>query len=135
MARVPLRPAGADLPLTVATSTDGPTELGLLHDSLFDGERLLGLYRGYEPGVAVLAVTNRRLMMVETTSQAEYRALTSVPFGRVSSVSYLADRDESVAAATTVAVRVHTTFYHLDCATEEEAHEAHDLIAWHLVGV
>jgi hypothetical protein len=92
-----------------------------------------GIYRGCEAGVRLLAVTNRRLMMVETTSCDDRRALTSVPFGRVTSVCYLAGADETLAGSTTVGVKVLYTLYELGCKAEEQARELHDLIAWHLV--
>jgi hypothetical protein len=135
VARVPITPATADLACAVSLepASDTRTDLGVVHDSLFDGEQMLGVYRGCEEGVRLLAVTNRRVMMVETTSCAGRRALTSVPFPRITSVSYLASPDEPVAESTTVAVRVVSTWYQLGCATEVEARELHDLIAWHLV--
>lgn len=135
MAHVPMSPVATDLACAVAgpPASDTRTDLGVVHDSLFDGEQLLGVYRGCEDGVRLMAVTNRRLMLVETTSCPDRRALTSVPFGRVTSVSYLSSTDGPVAESTTVGVRVVSTLYQLSCATEEEAQELHDLIAWHLV--
>lgn len=114
---------------------DDRTDLTVIYDSLFDGEALDGVYRGCEDGVRLLAVTNRRLMMVENTSCDDRRALTSVPYGRVTSVSYLASGDECVAHSTTVGIKVLSTLYELGCRAEEEARELHDLVAWHLVCV
>lgn len=134
MAHIPMSPA-VDLscPGAQAPVTDARTDLTVIYDSLFDGEALDGVYRGCEDGVRLLAVTNRRLMMVETTSCDDRRALTSVPYGRVTSVCYLAGSDECVAGSTTVGVKVLLTLYELGCRAEEEARELHDLIAWHLV--
>jgi len=116
-----------------APASEDRTDLAVIHDSLFDGEALDGVYRGCEAGVRLIAVTNRRLMMVETTSCDDRRALTSVPYGRVTSVCYLAGSDECVAGSTTVGVKVLLTLYELGCRAEEEARELHDLIAWHVV--
>jgi hypothetical protein len=118
-----------------APAAESRTDLAVIHDSLFDGEALDGVYRGCEAGVRLLAVTNRRLMMVETTSCDDRRALTSVPYGRVTSVCYLASSDECVAGSTTVGIKVLLTLYELGCKEEEQARELHDLIAWHLVCV
>jgi hypothetical protein len=134
VARVPMSPA---MDLTCAgvqtPATDDRTDLGVIYDSLFDGEALDGIYRGCETGVRLLAVTNRRLLMVETTSCDDRRALTSVPYARVTSVSYLATAGESVASSTTVGIRVLYTLYELGCKAEDQARELHDLITWHLV--
>ncbi|HEY0575974.1 MAG TPA: hypothetical protein VGD73_17875 [Pseudonocardia sp.] len=105
----------------------------MIYDSLFDGEQLDGLYRGCDKGVRLVAVTNRRLMMVETTSCEDRLALTSVPFDRVISVCYLASVEDSVASSTTVGILVQDLMYQLGCRGEEQARELHDLIAWQLV--
>jgi len=116
-----------------ACTSSIPRRLAVIHESLFDGEQLDGLYRGCQKGVRLVAVTNRRLMMVETTSCEDRLALTSVPFDRVTSVSYLASTDKSVAYSTTVGILVQEVMYELGCRGEEQARELHDLIAWQLV--
>lgn len=137
MAQVPMIPTASAISSPVACTPlqDDRPELGLIYASLFDSEQLDGVYRGSETGVRLLAVTNRRLMMVESTSQGERLALTSVPFARVTSVCYLStSAAKSVAAPTTVGIRVlATTHYELHCRTEDQARELHDLISWHLV--
>ena len=136
MAHIPMSPAmDVSCASVQAPAAESRTDLAVIHDSLFDGEALDGVYRGCEAGVRLLAVTNRRLMMVETTSCDDRRALTSVPYGRVTSVCYLASSDECVAGSTTVGIKVLLTLYELGCKEEEQARELHDLIAWHLVCV
>jgi hypothetical protein len=134
VAHIPMSPAmDISCGSVQAPATLDRTDLAVIHDSLFDGEALDGVYRGCEDGVRLLAVTNRRLMMVETTSCDDRRALTSVPYGRVTSVCYLQNSDACVAGSTTVGIKVMLTLYELGCKAEEQARELHDLIAWHLV--
>jgi hypothetical protein len=135
VARVPMSPSASDItcPVPQTPLVDDRTDLAVIYDSLFDGEQLDGLYRGCDKGVRLVAVTNRRLMMVETTSCEDRLALTSVPFDRVVSVCYLASVDESVASSTTVGILVQDLMYQLGCRGEEQARELHDLIAWQLV--
>ena len=135
MARVPMSPSASDIacPAVQTPLVDDRTDLAVIYRSLFDGEQLDGLYRGCDQGVRLVAVTNRRLMMVETTSCEDRLALTSVPFSRVISVCYLASTDDSVAFSTTVGILVQEMMYELGCRGEEQARELHDLIAWQLV--
>ena len=135
MARVPMSPSASDIACPAAQTplVDDRTDLAVIYSSLFDGEQLDGLYRGCDQGVRLVAVTNRRLMMVETTSCEDRLALTSVPFSRVISVCYLASTDDSVASSTTVGILVQEMMYELGCRGAEQARELHDLIAWQLV--
>jgi hypothetical protein len=135
VARVPMSPSASDIlcPVPQTPLVDDRTDLAMIYDSLFDGEQLDGLYRGCDKGVRLVAVTNRRLMMVETTSCEDRLAMTSVPFSRVISVSYLVSTDKSVAYSTTVGILVQEVMYELGCRGEEQAREVHDLIAWQLV--
>jgi hypothetical protein len=112
---------------------DVPSDIAVIRDNAFDSERIDGIYRGSETGIRLLAVTSRRLMMVESTSWEGQIALTSVPFARVTSVGLLASADGSLATSTVVGIRVQSAHYELNCDNAEVAREAHDLIAWTLV--
>jgi hypothetical protein len=91
------------------------------------------VYQGCQDGVRLLAVTNRRLMIVEATSWEGRVALTSVPFARVTSVCFLAAEDKSVYTATAVGIKVLNTVYELGCQGQEQAREVHDLLIWNII--
>jgi hypothetical protein len=112
---------------------DARSDLGAIYDNLFSGEQIDGVFRGCEAGVRLVALTNRRLMMVESTSCENRLALTSVPFARVTSVCFLAPIDGSVARSTAVGIKVLHTLYELGCQDVEQAQELHNLIIWHLI--
>jgi hypothetical protein len=118
----------------VADQADYHTDFAAIKDSTFDGERIDGIYRGGGTGVRVLAVTSRRLMMVESTSWAGRMSVTSVPFSRVTSVGLLAPNDGALATSTVVGIRIQNSVYELSCDSEDLAREVHDLIVWTLVG-
>jgi hypothetical protein len=118
VAQVPMSPLILDsCPAPEWTPEDDRADIAAIRNNVFDGERIDGVYRDCESGVRVLAVTNRRLMMVETTSWRDRVALTSVPFGRITSVGFLASPDSSVASSTTVGIRVLAMLYELGCQT------------------
>jgi hypothetical protein len=135
MANVPMSPASQDLcPTPGGTPVqDGRRDLEAIHGNLLEGERIDGVYRGCQDGVRLLAVTNRRLMVVEATSWEGRVALTSVPFTRVTSVCFLAAEAESVYTATAVGIKVLHTVYELGCQDQEQAREVHDLLIWNII--
>ncbi len=132
MAETPMRSSEID---TYPPPESGPvgdvaTDLEAIHGNLFDGEAIDATFRGEEPGMQLLAITSRRLMMVESTTHDGYRALTSVPFGRVMTVSFLASGASPLGASHTVGFSVMQGKYRIVCRNTEEARQAHDLLIW-----
>ena len=114
---------------SIATHAD-PADLAAVRNNIFDGESIDRLYRGYGDGIQLLALTGRRIMMVERTAWAGRLALTSIPYGRVTAVSFLADDDHPIDAATTIGIRVASLSFEMHCADAAQASQAHDLISW-----
>jgi hypothetical protein len=67
---------------------DQANDIAAMYDNLFDDEAVDRIFRGRPPGIELLAVTNKRLMFLDCTSYEGRVALTSAPFGRVTSVSF-----------------------------------------------
>jgi len=111
---------------------DDRADIAAVYDNLFDNEAVDRIFRGRAPGIELLAVTNKRLMFVESSVYEGRIALTSVPFSRVAWVSFLAALDQPLDRAQAVGIRVHTVTFELHCANANQAREAHDLISWNL---
>jgi hypothetical protein len=111
---------------------DDRADMAAVWDNLFDGEAVDRIFRGKPPGIELLAVTNKRLMFVDSSSYEGRVALTSAPFSRVTSVSFLAPLDQPLDRAQTVGIRLHTATLELHCENARQAREAHDLISWNL---
>lgn len=114
---------------------DHPSVLAVVRHRLFDGEVLDGVYRGQAPGVHLLGMTNRRLMLLEETTEPGRLALTSVPLTRVTSVGIIPDEDGDVEAAHSLAIRVLPMIYDLRLRSSAEALEVHDLLVWRIAEV
>lgn len=104
-----------------------------MHNSLFDGEVLDGVYRGSAPGIQMLGITTRRLIMLENVSRDGHLCLTSTPLSRLTSVGFLLHGDHTLDTATTILIRVTTSFFELRCRDRQDAREAHDLLVWQLI--
>lgn len=129
-------PASPEMSSVEQDSAGRQAALTAAYGALFEGEQVDGVYRGAGQGFEVVVVTNRRVLIIGAVSEGdeERTSLTSVPFGRVTSVGLLSPPGEAVAAATTVQLKVVSVAYELNCRSEDEAHEMHDLITWHLIG-
>ena len=137
MARVPMSPEILDtLPAPgPLPDLDRRTDFLAIHDNLFDGERIDGIYRGGPGGAELLAITNRRLMIVESEIWGGRTALTSMAFAQVAGVSYVASENTTISNPTIVGIRTRSGSYEVHCQSEEQAREVHDLITWNLIGI
>ena len=137
MARIPARPAHLDTkPPSEFEIDDGglEDELETLRGNIFNGEAVDGVFRGKPPGIPLLVVTNRRLMLVERSMFDDHTALVSAPIKGVSSVSVLFGKDDSVHTATTVGIVMLGGKHQMILSTPEEARELHDMLVWALIG-
>lgn len=115
---------------------DNRPALELIRQSIFDGEVLGGVVEGRAPGARLLAMTNRRLIFLESTTIDGRLGLTSVPNSRITSVSLLIGRgeeDRGIERARAVAIRVMNMVYEVHCTDHESAREVHDELAWGLI--
>lgn len=136
MARVPMSPEILDtLPGPgPVPDLDSRAEFLAIHDNLFDGEQIDGIYRGGPGGAELVAITNRRLMIVESEIWEGRTALTSTSFSQVASVSYLASENATISNSPIVGIRTRSGSCEVHCQSHEQARELHDLITWNLVG-
>ncbi len=121
-------------PLSFDLSDEDPLAVALLavHGNVFNGESLEAIFRGSPPGIPLLAVTSRRLMMLDTTMFEDRSALISVPLSGVSGVAFVTSGDQSFDATTTVGMVLRRKSVLLVCESREEARELHDMLIWTL---
>jgi hypothetical protein len=131
MAQVPL--SSASLDTLAASAHDERADLSAVRNNLFDGEAIDRIYRGRGSDVQLLALTSQRIMMIERTAWEGQLALTSIPYGRVTAVSYLAEDNQPIDVATSIGIRVASLSFKLKCVDVDQAQQAHDLISWTLL--
>ncbi len=61
-------------------------------------------------------------------------ALTSLPYSRVSSVSFVSDRSMlgRFASSSSIAITVESTVHEVEFRGEQKARHCHDAILWHM---
>lgn len=104
MGQIPTRSPNLDTyPISdVVGAHDPRADLAAIRNNLFDGEAIEQVYRGNGSGIELLAVTNLRIMLVEQTVWKGRIALTSIPYGRLTAVSFMADDDHPIDRAITI---------------------------------
>lgn len=122
------------VPMRVDTTDDDPLAEALvaIQDNIFSGESLEAVFRGEPGGLALLAVTNRRLMLLDKITFEERTALTSVPLRGISRVSFVMNDGETLDTTRTVGLVVSGQAHLVVCPTRQEARELHDMLIWTL---
>jgi len=135
MAHVPMSQTNLDAYPNSGLSSvhDERVDLLAVRKNLFDGEAVDRVFRARGSTVELLAVTTQRIIMVERVAWDGRIALTSVPFGRVSAVSLMADDQHSIDEAVVLGFRVQSLAFELNLGDPVRAREAHDLLMWALL--
>lgn len=113
-------------------SYDEGVQYDIVRDSIVSGEQIYGVYASESAGVAMVGITNKRVIILDTAFSGGRAALVTAPFSRVTTVSYVSTDDEPIFSRT-VAIQVGRVFYEATCRGAEQAAEVHDVISWHLM--
>src|SRR3954452_5686924 len=112
----------------------GPGIQAIRRDIL-EGEQIYGIFGDRRGDTALIGITNRRVLLMDTTYGDGRMALTSVPLRQIVSCSYIAPATEPISEATVVGIKVGRSMFEVSCNSPEEAQEVHSLIMWHLIGL
>lgn len=111
---------------------DEGVQYDIIRDSIVAGEQIYGVYASASGGVAMLGVTNKRVILLDTAFSGGRAALITAPFTRITTVSYVSTEDEPIFSRT-IAIQVGRLFYEITCLGPEQAAEIHDIVSWHLM--
>ncbi len=103
---------------------------------LLQGEQVIAVYDAIGAGTGFIGITDRRIVLQDNSYLGKRVALTSVPYSRISAVSYVSDTSMfgRVASSSTLSVQVGSADYEIDFRGVEQARHAHDVILWYLLG-
>ncbi|PVY96346.1 hypothetical protein C8D89_13135 [Actinomycetospora cinnamomea] len=106
-----------------------------MRQDIMDGEQIYGIFGDRRGDTALIAITNRRVLMMDTVYGKGRVALTSVPLRQIVSCSYITSTTEPITDATVVGIKVGRSMFEVSCNSPEEAQDVHHLIMWHLIGL
>ena len=121
------------------------TRIGFVHGSgldvqamrrdILEGEQIYGVFGDRQGATALIGITNRRVLLMDTMYGEGQVAMTSVPLRQIVSCSYITSAAEPITEATVVGIKVGRTMFEVSCHSHEEAQDVHSLIMWHLIGL
>lgn len=107
---------------------DNEKQLQQLQSGLLAGEEILAVYDAIGAGTGFIGITTRRVVVQDKAFVGKKVAITSIPFGRITSVSVISNRSwiGSFFSTGAIAVHVGTHTYEVEFRGDEKAHHVHD---------
>ncbi len=101
---------------------------------LLAGEQVIAVYDAVGASTGFIGVTNLRVVLQDNSFVGKKVALTSLPYSRVSSVSFVSDRSMlgRFASSSSIAIAVGATVHEVEFRGEQKARHCHDAILWHM---
>jgi Bacterial PH domain len=115
---------------------DKQDQLAKIQSGLMPGEALFAVYDGKGTGTGSIGLTDRRVIIQDNSFVGGKIALTSLPYKRIQSVSFVSDKSMfgKFTSSSTVAITVGDGSSHeVEFRGEEKARHAHDVILHYVI--
>ncbi len=102
---------------------------------LLAGEQITAVYDAIGAGTGFIAITDKRVILQDNSFVGKKIALTSVPYGRVTAVSFVSNKSMlgKFASTSEIAISVSGQTYEVAFRGEEKARHVHDVVLWHML--
>lgn len=102
---------------------------------LLQGERILAVYDCVGVGTGFVGLTDKRVVLQDNSFVGKQVALTSLPYSKITSVAFVADRSMlgKFASSSTVAIAVGTHIHEASFRGDDKARYVHDVVLHHLL--
>lgn len=113
---------------------DRPEQLAAIRASLMAGESIVAVYDAIGVGTGFIGLTSHRVILQDNSFVGKKSALTSVPYAKVTAVSFVSDKSifGKWASTSTIAVSVGPRDYAIDFRGDQKAKHVHDIVLWNI---
>jgi hypothetical protein len=113
---------------------DKQDQFDKIAQGLLQGEQIIAVYDAIGAGTGFIGLTNRRIIIQDNSFVGKKVALTSIPFSKIQSVSYVSDKNFlKFASTSTIAVHAGGTLHEVSFRGDEKAAHAHNVILWNIM--
>jgi hypothetical protein len=114
---------------------DKQDQLQKITANLMQGETVIAVYDCIGAGTGFVGITDRRVIIQDNSFVGKKVALTSVPYSKINSVSFVSDKSMwgSWASSSSIAISVSGREYFVDFRGEQKAKHVHDAVLWHVM--
>lgn len=104
---------------------------------LLPGEEVYAVFDAIGAGTGFIGVTSLRVILQDNSFVGKKIALTSVPYSKVTAVSYVSDKSMfgKFASTSSIAVTAGSKVYEVDFRGDDKARYVHDVVLRKTLGV
>jgi hypothetical protein len=116
-------------------SFDKQEQFDKIQSGLLQGERIIAVYDAKGSGTGFLAVTDKRVILQDNSFVGKKIALTSIPYGRVTAVSFVSNKSMlgKFSSTSDIAIALSGRTYEVEFRGDDKAKQIHDIILWHML--
>jgi PH (Pleckstrin Homology) domain-containing protein len=105
-----------------------------IESGLMPGEQIIAVYDAIGVGTGFIGLTSLRVILQDNSFVGKKVALTSVPYSKVTAVSFVSDKSMfgKFASTSSISISVGGRDYGVDFRGEEKARHSHDVVLWHI---
>jgi hypothetical protein len=114
---------------------DQQRQLDLIREGLQQGEQVIAVYDAIGAGTGFIGLTTKRAIIQDNSFVGKRVALTSIPFGQITSVSFVTNKSMFGRLASHSAIAIHTASktYEVEFRGENKGKHVHDLVLWKIL--
>lgn len=115
---------------TTTAKYDRKEQLRQIESGLLSGEEIIAVYDAIGSGTGFIGLTNRRVIVQDKSFVGKKIAITSIPYGKITSVSVVSNKSWGGAFFSTgsIAVHVGAQTYEVEFRGADKAHHVHNVI-------
>ncbi|BCJ73986.1 hypothetical protein CS0771_35300 [Catellatospora sp. IY07-71] len=116
--------------MTTSIVYDRREQLQQIQSGLLPGEQVIAVYDAIGAGTGFIGLTDRRVIIQDKSFVGKKIAITSIPYGKITSVSVVSNKSWAGQFFSTgaIAINVGTHVYEMEFRGDEKTHHVHDLI-------
>jgi len=105
-----------------------------IQSGLMQGEQVIAVYDAIGAGTGFVGVTSKRVILQDNSFVGKKVALTSVPYSRVTAVSFVSNKSMlgKFASTSEIAISISGHTYEVEFRGDDKARHIHDVVLWHM---
>lgn len=109
---------------------DRREQLQQIQSGLLEGEQVIAVYDAIGTGTGFIGLTSRRVIIQDKSFVGKKFAITSIPYGKITSVSVVSNKSwgGQFFSTGTIAIHVGTHTYEVEFRGSDKAHHVHNVI-------
>ena len=102
---------------------------------LLQGETIVAVYDAIGGSTGFIGLTNSRVVIQDNSFFGKQAAVTSIPYSRIKSVSYVSDKNVlgKFASSSTIAIDTGSKTFEVAFRGHEKAVHTHNVILWNML--